>query len=321
MNRVLGAGLLTLLASTGCAVDPSGLGPDRTEADLGTEVDMGMLDPPDARVPPDAIAPVDGFVAMDAFEPPDLCVAEAEICNGVDDDCNGMIDDGLVSEPCDGDSDGCFDGMSGCAGGTPTCVDDTPMAGDGCDGPDADLEPEGSLSCDAGGLVCTGDCTASAEVCDQRDNDCDGNVDEDGVCDNSGTSCTSYTYDGSVYLFCTEGDGGDDWSSARDECRSAGYELVQVDDTAELAFLRLHTGSMDWWSDARANTGDSDLWDDPSRWFWDTSGDPVDTALWDPGEPSGNGRCAYLRDVNDDLLDDIGCGERRQILCEAPILP
>ncbi len=315
--------ILALLLATGCAVDVAGLGPGRTEADLGGDRDMDVIDPPDGRVP-DATTPEDmqaPDLSVDSFvPPPDMCVATAESCNGVDDDCNGAIDDGLLSGPCDGDGDGCMDGSSGCAAGTPTCADPAPMAGDPCDGPDADTEPEGSLSCSGGGLVCSGDCTASGEVCDRRDNDCDGDVDEDGVCSNPGTSCTSVTHDGSVYLFCTESDGGDDWAGARDECRAGGYELVQIDDAAELAFLVMHVGSENWWTDARADTDDSDLWSDPDRWDWNTSGDPVDAFVWDTGEPSGTGRCGLLRSGSMHL-DDAECGSNRQILCEAPILP
>jgi hypothetical protein len=72
----------------------------------------------------------------------------AEQCNGLDDDCNGTIDNGNP-----GGGMTCNTGQLGvCATGTTSCV--------------------------AGTISCTPTVGASSEVCDNKDNDCDGVVDD-----------------------------------------------------------------------------------------------------------------------------------------------
>ena len=76
----------------------------------------------------------------------------AEICDGIDNDCDGQIDDGNP-----GGGGACSTGLQGvCAAGT--------------------------NECQGGTLVCVQDTPAGAEVCDGLDNNCDGSVDEGGVC-------------------------------------------------------------------------------------------------------------------------------------------
>ncbi|WP_437624504.1 MopE-related protein [Sorangium sp. So ce1151] len=76
---------------------------------------------------------------------------EEEICNGEDDDCNGVIDDGDLGL----DQECSVEGERGeCA--------------------------RGSQRCEDGALRCTSDRTPTQEICDdERDNDCDGQIDED----------------------------------------------------------------------------------------------------------------------------------------------
>ena len=97
--------------------------------------------------------------------------AEAEICNGIDDDCNGEIDDG----PWDLQRDRANCGACGvvCGRGT-TCE-----AG-ACQCPEGfvDLDGESINGCE---------CPLSgAEICDGLDNDCDGGLDEDFDADGDG---------------------------------------------------------------------------------------------------------------------------------------
>lgn len=78
--------------------------------------------------------------------------AQAETCNGKDDDCNGKTDDAITPKPCySGPSN--TKGVGNCKEGVSTCVNGT--------------------------LVCQGEVTAKNEVCDGKDNDCDGATDED----------------------------------------------------------------------------------------------------------------------------------------------
>ncbi|GMV44526.1 MAG: hypothetical protein AMXMBFR64_62420 [Myxococcales bacterium] len=135
--------------------------------------------------------------------------AEAERCNGADDDCDGETDEAWpeLGSPCDGpDEDLCIDGLIACGGEQTTICQPTGPTGltevcngadddcDGltdeewlelgapCDGPDADL-------CENGAFVCSGDgsttvCGAESpmnlsESCNGADDDCDGEIDED----------------------------------------------------------------------------------------------------------------------------------------------
>ena len=78
--------------------------------------------------------------------------AQVDVCNGEDDDCDGEVDE------------------------------DFPTLGDACDGPDADLCPDGTVGCsgDGEGVTCVGDATdAKTETCNGLDDDCDGLTDED----------------------------------------------------------------------------------------------------------------------------------------------
>jgi hypothetical protein len=111
--------------------------------------------------------------------PPDLCLDNDNDRYGVGAGCLGpdcndndeTINPG-ADEICDGFDQDCD-----------TMVDENPLlSGDACDTGFGGDCTDGRYVCETGLLNCIPLATTSAEVCDSRDNDCDGIVDEDAVC-------------------------------------------------------------------------------------------------------------------------------------------
>ncbi len=127
----------------------------------------------------------------------------AEFCNGFDDDCDGLVDE-VEPLPCDTGAAGrCAGGLEQCVGGSPVCIPQLDPRGEVCDGQDDDCDgaidedvpqgegcqtglpglcADGVEACVDGVPLCLGP-EPQEEVCEAVDEDCDGAVDEGGVCD------------------------------------------------------------------------------------------------------------------------------------------
>jgi hypothetical protein len=77
------------------------------------------------------------------------------------------------------------------------------------------------------------------EICDGQDNDADGEIDEEDVCEHA-----VLNYEGHAYLFI---DTDMAWAVARDACEALGYTLVKLESEEENAWVheQVYTGEDD----------------------------------------------------------------------------
>jgi hypothetical protein len=130
------------------------------------------------------------------------CSPSGEVCNGVDDDCDGRTDEDLV-RGCGTDVGECTTGTQRCAGGGwGTCEGAILPRDEDCNGRDDDCDGAtdealvrrcgtdvgecvaGTETCqDTRWGACLGAVAPVAETCNALDDDCDGEGDEDWICE------------------------------------------------------------------------------------------------------------------------------------------
>ncbi|MFO0756130.1 MAG: MopE-related protein [Byssovorax sp.] len=155
--------------------------------------------------------------------------SSAETCDGLDNDCNGVVDNGNPggNQACSTNLLGeCTAGHTVCQAGSIACVqnaqpvaelcdnkdnncngqvdDGNPGGGQACNTGALGLCAAGTTACSNGAIVCNQNVQPVAEICDNKDNDCNGVVDNGnpgggvacntgnpGVCSAGTTSCTN----------------------------------------------------------------------------------------------------------------------------------
>lgn len=231
---------------------------------------------------------------------------------------SGTAGGGAAGAPVDtAGSDGTTTGGTGTspAGGAP------PEAGQSTvDGGGADVSGSAGTG-GSGGCIATG-----AEVCDGRDNDCTGSVDDGNVC---ATGCEGHEQAGHGYMFCTT---PLTWTEAESACEAQGFQLVRVDDAAELTWLlgicfaaagSNNTASIWPWLGANDLAVDGEWrWADGTQFWQGTqTGGPVDNLYnhWAQGQPVSKDSCGAMQNNgSDSLWSAQPCTSLHPYTCESP---
>ncbi len=157
-----------------------------------------------------------------------------------------------------------------------------------CDDTDPDVHPDAS------------------EVCNAGDDDCDGQIDEEGC------ACTP-AHDGRhPFLFCTA---AATWADAQAACAGWGYHLADVDDATEDLWVWTAAeaeSSTNWW------LGYTDTATE-GTWAWDGGSDSPYTH-WRAGEPNdyaGGEDCAWYAPAGGGAWNDKDCTATAAYVCEA----
>ena len=152
------------------------------------------------------------------------------------------------------------------------------------------------------GEVGTGGGSPALEVCDGVDNDQDGEIDEEQVCD-----CYNSTFGGANYALCLT---QVSWDDARAACLAQGMDLAKIDSQPENNWLN----SWVWGYGADPWIGLTDRGVE-GNWLW-TDGTTVGWSNWGIGQPSGGAEdCAQHVRV-DASWNDLPCHWTQQFVCQ-----
>lgn len=242
--------------------------------------------------------------------------AAIEICDdGFDNDCDGFVD---------GDDTDCGgtqnddplldrDGDGYCPGGGQDWNGDGDCSDVIGSGPFSFSEPSDlpeHMDCDDNNVHVN---PSAKEICDLVDNDCDGEIDEDGVCP---AGCQPYRKFGHAYLFC-HGFGWVLWDQANAICNSEGYHLAKIETSAENEWLKspgtfvTHGPGGGVWVGGHDGNGAHE-----GRWTWSMDQSPISFSDWNPGEPNNfrgfDEDCMELREDGRYGWNDLPCDHHRK---------
>ncbi|MBK6534432.1 MAG: hypothetical protein IPF99_34175 [Deltaproteobacteria bacterium] len=110
------------------------------------------------------------------------------LCNGVDDNCNGSADDTVC--PISGQT--CTSGTCACAPGSVICGGRCQARGASCAPGIGECRRTGTMECNSAGMIACNVVAAApaSETCNNRDDNCNGAVDEGSLC-GAGSSCVN----------------------------------------------------------------------------------------------------------------------------------
>jgi formylglycine-generating enzyme required for sulfatase activity len=147
----------------------------------------------------------------------------------------------------------------------------------------------------------------AGESCNSADDDCDGAVDEGGVC-----PCPVTILEGRAWMECP----ATAWAEARALCLSADYDLAVLDGTdpaAARALAALVGDGPPAWVGLTFRAGEG---------FWrGTNGVLPSDFAWAPGEGAGGGCAAAARDPEGAglLWSDLSCDDPQRVLCAGSV--
>ena len=146
------------------------------------------------------------------------------------------------------------------------------------------------------------------EICDNKDNNCDGQIDENDVC-----PCPYRTFENKGYYFCGS---AQKWRIAVDDCLVIGATLVSISTEAENTFIAEQANALTegkWW------IGLNDR-DEEGEYIWE-SGTTFDFEAWNEGEPNnyeGSENCVEMYS-NSGVWNDVRCRNEQGYICSNPL--